>query len=45
MNSETQTSEVRSGVPAERRHFSEISQRRSSETPLRQIIIIIEVKP
>jgi hypothetical protein len=43
MNSKTQVGEVRSGVPAERRHLSETSQRRSTETPLRRIII--EVKP
>jgi hypothetical protein len=43
MNTKKQVGEVRSGVSAERRHLSETSQRRSAETPLRQIII--EVKP
>jgi hypothetical protein len=43
MNNKRQHGEVRSGVSAERRHFLEIGQRRSAETPLRRIII--EVQP
>ena len=43
MNRKMQAREIRSGVSAERRHPSEASQRRSTETPLRRIII--EVKP